>query len=171
MNKRFTMSQLGLLIALGVGAGGSLLIPASAVSAELGRLFLAPHQRAALDRARVAEPEPVETPEPELQLAPEVVEAQPIEEAASSVTVDGFVSRSGGAPTIWINGMDSFQGDFGALGLDPKRVTLKDQGVNVPIHTGSGEVTLKPGQSFDPESSRISDAYDAKAAENEPEPE
>jgi hypothetical protein len=89
---------------------------------ELGRLFFTPEQREALDarrRARV----------PDKPAAPVV---------ASPVTrVDGYVKRSGGPPTVWING-------------ESMTDTVPDGG-RVPVSAGEGgaRTRLKPGESLD----------------------
>ncbi|MCZ6666812.1 MAG: hypothetical protein O7B81_16050 [Gammaproteobacteria bacterium] len=130
-------------------------------AAEFGRLFLTPAQRAALDRARHAAPVPV---------VPEVNETAPLadifiedeSEIYEPITVDGFVSRSSGPSTVWINGTNSFQGDLGDFGIDSQRVQIETGGVRLPIGTSGGSVVLKPGQSFDPGSETISDVYERR---------
>ncbi len=128
-------------------------------AAEFGRLFLTPAQRAALDRARHAAPVPV---------APEVNETAPLadifiedeSEIYEPITVDGFVSRSNGPSTVWINGTNSFQGDLGDFGIDAHQLRIDRSAVRVPVGGGSEPVLLKPGQSFDPGSEEISDLYE-----------
>lgn len=89
---------------------------------EIGRLFLTPEQRAALDARRRAR-------------VPDKPAAAPA--VASPVTrVDGYVRRSGGPPTVWING-------------ESVTDTAPDGG-RVPVDAGDGSrARLKPGESVD----------------------
>ena len=130
-------------------------------AAEFGRLFLTPAQRAALDRARHAEPAPVEAPVEEDPLLTDIV-IENILEAAEPITVNGYVTRSGGQATAWINGTNTFQGGLSEFGIDAQRVQIEAGGVRLPIGTSGGPVVLKPGQSFDPGSETISDVYERR---------
>lgn len=65
-----------------------LLLPAAPASAEpLGKLFLTPERRAALERQRQFN----------------IRESQPVIEGAT-ITVSGVVKRSSGKSTTWVNG-------------------------------------------------------------------
>ncbi len=139
---------------------GALVVTA-APAAELGRLFLSPQQREALERMRHAEASTA-SPEPPAALAEQPLLAPddaPLP-AADPLRVDGYVSRSGGPPTVWINGTDSYQGNFGALGIDAARVRLERARVRLPVGDAEAGVLLKPGQTFDPYSETVSDAYE-----------
>ncbi|MGE0875450.1 MAG: hypothetical protein AB7O31_12345 [Burkholderiales bacterium] len=68
----------------------AVLVLPGAQAQELGRLFLTPDERAALDARRAAKL-------PDKPAAAAVV--------ASPVTrIDGYVQRSGGPSTVWVNG-------------------------------------------------------------------
>ena len=98
---------------------------------ELGRLFFTPEQREALDARRRAR-------------VPDKPSAAPV--AASPVTrVDGYVKRSGGPPTVWING-------------ESMTDTVPDGG-RVPVTVGEGgaRARLKPGESLDRGNGAVSD--------------
>lgn len=106
-----------LSFALACALGGNALH----AHAELGRLFLTPQQRAELDRRR----------------ATGAVETQPIVVQESAVTLNGYVARSDGRATTWVNGVPRYnarppRGDG--------RVTLNEP---------AGQVSLKAGQSAD----------------------
>ena len=108
----------------------SILFTQPLQAQELGRLFFTPEQREALDarrRARV----------PDKPAAPVV---------ASPVTrVDGYVRRSGGPPTVWING-------------ESVTDTVPDGGrVPVPVGEGGARTRLKPGESLDRGNGAVSD--------------
>ena len=141
----------------------AIVLSTSVEAAELERLFLTPAQRAALDRARHAQPAPVEaTVEEDPLLTDIVIEDTP--EAAEPITVNGYVTRSGGPATAWVNGTDTFQGDLSEFGIDSQRVEVEAGGVRLPVSSTGGPVVLKPGQSFDPGSEVISDGYERRAA-------
>jgi hypothetical protein len=89
-----------LLLAVLAGAAGA------ADSAALGTLFHSPEERARLDRMRRGEAEPAAAPAPG---------------QASAVT--GFVKRSDGRNTVWIDGTPvSVRGNQAADVFDPKAV-------------------------------------------------
>lgn len=72
----------------GILALATLLAAASSAAAELGTLFHTPEERAALDRLRRGEP--TEPPPAEAQARPPVV--------------TGYVRRSDGRHTVWVDG-------------------------------------------------------------------
>ena len=149
MKQLFTVT----LVTLFAIAGG-------AQAAELGRLFLTPQERAALDRARHTVKEQVaQQPVTETALTDIVLEDEELE-AEAPVTVDGYVSRSAGPATVWVNGTDTFQGDLGEFGTDAQRVEIETSRVRIPIAGTDTPVLLKPGQSFDPGLNTISDVYE-----------
>jgi hypothetical protein len=91
---------------------------------ELGRLFYTPEERAALDARRRAR-------------LPDKPAAAPA--AVSPVTrVDGFVRRSDGPSTVWVNGAALGEASPGS-----------DARVSIPTGDRSGRVRLKPGQTLD----------------------
>ena len=111
----------------------ALLVPAYRASGdELGRLFLTPEQRAALEARRKARlPDKPSTP---------VIE--------SPVTrIDGYVQRSGGLSTVWVNGEAIPQGTQPEgtrvyPGSDPSRV-------GVTVGESDKRFELKVGESLD----------------------
>lgn len=113
---------------------------APAEAQELGRLFFTPEQRAALDarrRARVPD-----TP------AVAVV-------ASPTTRVDGFVRRSGGPSTVWVNGEP-----LGEHGPDAPRIVrgaTSDPRVSVPVGDAGVRFSLKPGQVLDRGNGEIRD--------------
>lgn len=143
----------GVLLALVLAAVAVPPLPA----ADLGRLFLSPAERAALDRARRAAATP-------LVVAPvaEPAPLAPLDQAPvpppAPLAVDGLVARSAGAPTVWVNGVEAGTGELDAAGLDAGRIRVDGARVRVPLASGGG-VMLKPGQRFDPATESVSDAY------------
>jgi len=105
------------------------IVPALAQAQELGRLFFTPEQRANLDLRRKARM-------PDKPAAPV---------AAPTTRVDGYVKRSGGPSTVWINGEALGESAAEAPRID----TSRDRGaVSVNVE-GGGRVRLKPGETLD----------------------
>jgi hypothetical protein len=106
---------------------------APAPAQELGRLFFTEEQRAALDARRKARV-------PDKPVAPTVT--------SPTTRVDGYVRRSGGPSTVWVNGES-----LGVEGRDAPRIESgqRDGRVSVPVGEGQGAVrfSLKPGQVLD----------------------
>ena len=134
---------------------------AASGAAELGRLFFSPAERVALERARHAQPEVSAEAAPEPEIADVILEPVADEpEITETVTVNGYVRRSNGPETVWVNGMDSFTGNFGELGIDSRGVRLEQQQVRVPLGESRRGILLKPGQAFDPIDDEITEAYE-----------
>lgn len=137
---------------------------------ELGRLFLSPAERDALDRARYADVAAED--EGDIDAAAdnrlEDFEATVIELPEPTVTVDGYVERSSGPATVWINGMDSYQGNLAEQGIDARGLRLEHSRVRLPRPGHAAPLLLKPGQSYDPQTTRITDAYERRADDHVP---
>ena len=103
-----------------VAAAGALPGIAAPAHADVGRLFFTPQQRAELDKRRANPVVDQETAVPE-----------------SAVTLNGYVRRSDGRPTTWVNGVPRY--DTSAPQRDG-RLTVQEPG---------GQVVLKPGQTAD----------------------
>jgi hypothetical protein len=105
-------------------------IPAASAQ-DIGRLFFTEEQRAALDarrRARV----------PDRPSAPAVT--------SPTTRVDGYVRRSGGPSTVWVNGES-----LGVEGTDAPRIESgrREGRVSIPVGEGAVRFSLKPGQVLD----------------------
>jgi hypothetical protein len=103
-----------------------LLVPTASLSQEVGRLFFTPEQRAALDarrRARV----------PDKPAA--VVVASP------TTKLDGYVKRSGGPSTVWVNGEPLPEGAGDAPRIGPR--------VSISVGEGGRRAALRPGEVID----------------------
>jgi hypothetical protein len=115
------MNRALLLLAL-------TLASAAAQAEELGRLFFTPEQRAALDarrRARIPD-------------SPGSIVATPV------TRVDGFVKRSAGPSTIWINGEWTTES-----APEAPRIAEPAPAVSVSVGEAGGRVRLKPGETLD----------------------
>jgi len=111
------MKRAALLLA-------ALLALPCAHAQEIGRLFFTPEQRGALDARRRAR-------------VPDKPAATPIV-ASPTTRLDGYVRRSQGPATVWVNGTTV---DEAAPGSDAR--------VSVPLGDGGPRVRLKPGETLD----------------------
>jgi hypothetical protein len=97
---------------------------------ELGRLFFTPEQRAALDARRKAR----------MPDKPAAVVASP------TTKLDGYVRRSTGPSTVWVNGEPLPEGAPEApRGLRPGQVLDRGTG-EVRDVIGEGEIRVHPGR-------------------------
>jgi hypothetical protein len=125
------LATLALLLAL---------LPAGPAAAqELGRLFFTPEQRAALDARRAAR----------LPDKPAAVAESP------TTRVDGYVKRSSGKSTVWVDGEampDGLQleGLRVQRGNDPTRVT-------VTIGEDGRRIVLRVGETLDRATGEVKD--------------
>ncbi|MEA3194032.1 MAG: hypothetical protein QOD26_2365 [Betaproteobacteria bacterium] len=127
------MTRLLLLLALTLP-----LAPARAQ--ELGRLFFTPDQRAALDARRKARV-------PDKPAATTVV--------SPTTRLDGYVKRSTGPSTVWVNGEGLLE-----TSPDAPRIgaTSSDDGrVSVPVGEGGARVGMRPGETLDRGSGEVRD--------------
>ncbi|HEY7237731.1 MAG TPA: hypothetical protein VH600_01065 [Burkholderiales bacterium] len=119
----------------------ALLASIRAASAqELGRLFFTEEQRAALDarrRARI----------PDRPTAPAAV-------TSPTTRVDGYVRRSGGPSTVWVNGESQGVEGSEAPHIESGR---REGRVSVPVGDGAVRFSLKPGQVVDRGTGEIRD--------------
>src|SRR5437773_4721253 len=114
-----------LLLAL---AAFSLFAPA-AQAQELGRLFFTPEQRSSLDARRKARV-------PDKPAA--VVVTAPV------TRLDGYVKRSGGPSTVWINGESVPDNAPEAPRIDASRGASGS--VSISVGEAGSRVRLRPGE-------------------------
>jgi len=97
---------------------------------ELGRLFFTPEERAALDARRRAR-------------VPDKPAAAVV--ASPTTKLDGYVTRSRGPSTVWVNGEPLPEGPS-----DAPRIGRSQEGrVSVPVGDGGRRAGLKPGEVID----------------------
>jgi hypothetical protein len=109
-----------------------MLFVSCAQAQEIGRLFFTPEQRAALDARRRAR-------------VPDKPAAAPV--AASPTTrLDGYVRRSAGPSTVWVNGAT-------LEGASPGG----DARVSVPVGDSGARVRLRPGETLDRSTGEVRD--------------
>jgi hypothetical protein len=123
-----------LLLACVLGLG---LVVRSAPAQDIGRLFFTAEQRAALDARRKARV-------PDKASAPA--------EASPTTRLDGYVARSSGRSTVWLNG-ESLHEDS----PEAPRIRSKEGRVNVTVGEGGTRFGLKPGEVLDRGSGEVRD--------------
>lgn len=123
-----------LLVGLFCAAG------AAQAADELGRLFFTPAQRAALDARRKAR----------------VPDRPTAAVVASPVTrIDGYVKRSRGPSTVWMNGESLSEGSPEAPRIEsPAR---GDGEVSISVGESGRRVRLKPGEALDRGTGEVKD--------------
>jgi hypothetical protein len=109
-----------------------LLAVPTAGAQELGRLFFTPEQRAALDARRRAR-------------VPDKPAAQTV--VSPTTRLDGYVQRSDGPSTVWVNGEGLLETSPEAPRIGATR--RNDGRVSVPIGESGSRVGLKPGEVLD----------------------
>jgi hypothetical protein len=110
---------------------------------ELGRLFFTPEQRAALDARRKAR----------------VPDRPAVTSVVSPTTrLDGYVKRSGGRSTVFVNGEALLEGTAEAPVVDPER-----RGGRVRVSGGEGRprVELRPGEVLERDTGAVRDVLGA----------
>lgn len=108
----------------------SVLAAPAAAAEDLGRLFLTPEQREALDARRRAR-----------------LPDKPAAAATASPTtrVDGYVQRSGGRSTVWVNGQSVTEDAPDASA----RIARGAPGVSLRLGEDGRDVRTQVGQSVD----------------------
>jgi len=119
-----------------IGLGFSAVADAQ----ELGRLFFTPEQRASLDARRKARV-------PDKPAA--VVVASPV------TRVDGYVKRSSGPSTVWINGESVSEGAPEAPRIDTSRGASGS--VSISVGEAGSRVRLRPGEALDRGNGEVKD--------------
>jgi hypothetical protein len=115
-----------------------LVFSAGCAAQELGRLFFTPEQRAAMDARRKARM-------PDRPAAPMNV--------SPALRVDGFVRRSGGRSTVFVNGEPADDGRVPGAGESTVSVGVGDSGARV---------RMKPGETLDRGSGEVRDVIDGE---------
>ncbi len=154
MSKISSLTVIGVVLVL-------MAATTTPANADIGRLFFTPSERAVFERARQArgaspEHEAIE-PEPEVTL--EIIELAPLE-SKPTITIDGYVQRSQGAPTLWVNGENNYDGDLSTSWVEPRTARLTNGAIRITPIDGETPFNLKPGQSYNPNSTMTTDVYE-----------
>lgn len=132
------VSSLSRLIALLLLAG-----PALTQAGELGRLFFTPEERAAMDKERLLAGLPT----------PRTADIAP---SMENVTFNGYVKRSSGASTVWLNGTQH-PDRRNRIGVTEKNHAPGEIAVKLP--DSSRVYSLKVGQTLIPGNGEIREGY------------
>jgi hypothetical protein len=116
-----------------------LSLAAPCAAQELGRLFFTPEQRGALDARRKAR-------------VPDKPAAQAV--VSPTTRLDGYVKRSGGPSTVFVNGEAVLEGSAEAPVLDPER---RGGRVSIPVGEGGARRELRPGEVLDRSTGEVRD--------------
>jgi hypothetical protein len=122
---------------------------------KLGRLFQTPAERANLDYLRQisAPPEKMNASTPEN----EDVDAMKTTEAVPSVIqLQGYVKRSDGKGTVWVNQQPVMEADKQAK-IGVERMSSRDGKVRLKVPGSEKAVVLKAGQFYDPQTGAVVD--------------
>lgn len=121
--------------------GALMLLPCATHAQSLGRLFLTPAQRTALDVRRAAR-------------VPDRPAAVVVE--SPTARVDGQVVRSGGRSTVWVNGVAVREGTQ-SQGLRVAPGSTGPESVSLAVGEGNHQVDLKVGDSMNRDTGEVRD--------------
>jgi hypothetical protein len=127
---------------------------------QLGRLFSKPSERANLDVLRKSQQLKVITPKDQ-QASEDDEENEPLA-VLEPITLQGYVKRSDGASTLWVNNQavqEDSTVDNATIGrLNKSGFSSKGdstEGVDVKMPSSGKHIRLKAGQMYEPESNQI----------------
>jgi len=155
---KFDMKKLSAFIVfvLAVFLIGLMSTPLlSAAEDDFGRLFSTAAERKKLDILRKNQKLIDATPQKNTSFAPAV------DELPAPIALQGYVKRSDGSTTLWINNKtvheNSIQNDVEIGRLNKQNSSAKNtaDSLNVRIPATGKNVRLKAGQVYDPETNRI----------------
>ncbi|MDD2833711.1 MAG: hypothetical protein PHD12_06840 [Methylotenera sp.] len=131
--------------------------PAQAAPEDnFGRLFSTQAERRNLDVLRQNQQLKVISPQ---DIQPEISESVAPVNLPEPVTMQGFVKRSDGASTLWINNQavqENTQVDEVQIGrLNQRAGGVGAESLNIKIPANGKQVQLKPGQIYEPEANQI----------------
>jgi hypothetical protein len=128
-----------------------VLLPMLDAGAQpMGRLFLSPNERALLDQLRYKNG---------MDAAPAAT-TPAADNPTDEITLNGFVKRSNGKTTTWINRLPQheYETPQGITVLD----TSKPSAVSLQLRSGK-KIDLKAGQTFDNVKGAVREAYETPA--------
>ena len=157
MKSSSTKIWIGFVTAVTLAAGWSPVPVAADQSLSGLRLFLSAEQRQKLNdkRSGVEKPVvPIVVEKPKLQPPKPKLKPKPI--VLPRVTLQGYVARSDGKPTVWVNNRPLQEGEF--AGKKVRVIGLNEESGSASITLpDDSTVTLQPGQRFDPNKKRVVD--------------
>ena len=164
----FSLALALALAAIGVlpGQDAAAQAPPSALP---GRLFLTPAERAHLDELRRVRPQqarPAQVEEGRAGTTQTSIDIPP-PPPPEPFTMNGLVVRSRGPNTVWVDGQPvlSTQETDKGVRIDTRHTSAA--GTPVTVLESGRAVRLKPGQTYVPDTNRLTERYEAPPA---PEP-
>lgn len=154
-----------ILIGASVVLGFAMPVFGADPKQDLGRVFLSPDERAALDTQREEYYLPADISLIE-EMPIEVVEELKSDEdeiIGPALVVNGFVKRIGTSGTVWINGESTYDGDMANMNVDHLQTKIVGKKVRVAPINEQASVYLKPGQAFNPAKREIANSYELPA--------
>jgi hypothetical protein len=132
---------------------GMPICAAETVKHPIGRLFFTPTERASLDIIRQNSKAPDKVIKAEETAIESDIEIEAVAKPAP-VTLNGYVSRSDGKNTVWVNNRTATEKSVvGNINVGKLQTTTRQVQISL---SGSGKaVKLKPGQIYDPNSDKI----------------
>jgi len=127
-----------------------------AEDARLGRLFFTPRDRATMDIVRQNSKAPdkvITSKDIEADVVPEDTPAA-IKKASQPVIVNGYISRSDGNNTVWVNNQPMAEKSINQSIKIEKLRADKGQ-VKIVLTDEKKAASLRPGQVYDPNSNRV----------------
>jgi hypothetical protein len=134
-----------------------MLLSFPTMADPLGRLFLTPAERAALDIVRQNSAPPEQLPSSTETEDEEAPQTQAAAEPLPVITIHGYVKRSDGKNTVWVNGKP-VQEKSGEKSYEVGRVQGNTGQVPIRLPATGQTVRLKAGQSYDPANNRLADS-------------
>jgi hypothetical protein len=142
-----------------------LLCAANPATAEMGRLFFTPAERANLDVLR-ANAKSVEIIDATTGIETPIEIAPP-----SDVSVQGYVTRGDGKKsTVWVNGQPVQENSSGA-GVEVGKIQSGSNQIPLMLPGSGRSIQLKAGQIYDPVNDQVSDIKASKNPSREGEAE
>ena len=160
MNSTLKLYKMRLSLLAGLLISILTLQVQAETTGQFGRLFTKPSERTNLNVLRQSQQLKVVTP----QDKPDPEDGSEPESAAlpNPVTLQGYVKRSDGASTLWINKQavqeDSSVDDVKIGRLNQQGFSKKGtgvEGVDVKIPANGKKIHLKAGQMYEPETNQI----------------
>jgi len=160
MNSTLKLYKMRLSLLAGLFMSILTLQVQAEATGQFGRLFTKPSERTNLNVLRQSQQLKVVTP----QDKPDPEDGAEAESAAlpNPVTLQGYVKRSDGASTLWINKQavqeDSSVDDVKIGRLNQQGFSKKGasvEGVDVKISGNGKKIHLKAGQMYEPETNQI----------------
>lgn len=148
MNIRFT-GMLALLV--------GLVLPPAVPADSLGRIFTSEQDRNRLDYIRKQKPL-VEKKMTDTEEVDEVFEEEEAEEEIvirDTLNLKGFVRRSDGKNSAWINEGNTYEGDLDTIYIKVRPEDIGDDKVTINMPDNETRVRLKVGEAYDPDSKQV----------------